>query len=95
MTDPCNCHQAKALQSELAELRAAAFQVLAWIDRSTSVGYGAAHRLERALAVGAREAEPEVVESGQCCHCVTSRCELQTGHDGMHRNSDMGLKEWA
>ena len=53
----CNCHQAKALRSELADLRAAAYGVLAWIDRSTSVGREAAERLERALAVGAREAE--------------------------------------
>lgn len=60
-TEPCECDQAKALRSELSDLRAAAYGVLAWIDRSTSVGYGAAQRLERALAVGAREAEPEVV----------------------------------
>src|SRR5512146_1050541 len=59
--DACNCHQAKALQSELADLRAAAYQVLAWIDRSHTVSREAAERLERALAVGAREAEPEVV----------------------------------
>ena len=51
MTD-CNCDQAKALQSELADLRAAAHLVLAWIDRSNSVGREAAQRLERALAVG-------------------------------------------
>ena len=40
------------LVDELAELRAAAHLVLAWIDRSNSVGREAAQRLERALAVG-------------------------------------------
>jgi len=40
----------RAAESELAELRAAAHLVLAWIDRSNSVGREAAQRLERALA---------------------------------------------
>lgn len=56
----CGCDQAKALQSELAELRAAAYPVLAWVARNGG-GRAAVERLERALAVGAREAEPEVV----------------------------------
>ena len=56
---PCNCDQAKTLQSELAELRAAAHLVLARVDRSNSVGREAAQRLERALAVGGEEKEPD------------------------------------
>lgn len=89
MTDPCNCDDVKALQSELetlgsacdkmriqhaetcrglddevsrlgselAELRAAAYPVLAWVARNGG-GRAAVERLERVLAKG-REVEPE------------------------------------